>query len=234
MFKFFEKKQLTNKKFDPFRLLDFDYLYNGKCFYCKSRINDQSLFTNSLVVSDGGILTECLKCRSDEKFNLDIGKKTENRNNEYLITFGGNWSEKIEIIAEYINHIYPSWMDLLLSLRLGYWNTRRFVPGYFYTLGFTQYPDQSVTKSDFYKFMHAKFKQEKYKYGNFYGHLFSVDACGECGHNWQPHEKSEREKLHLEISDSGCCSKCKIPNELQWHMRTDFDTELKNLYKRIF
>ena len=227
MFNLFEKKH-DNEKFRVFRNLDFKYLYAGKCRSCESRINRSSLFSNSLVALDSHIFTQCLKCRSYKKYNLDTENEDENFNRTYGLIFDEDNTEKVEKMIKYINHVYPSWIDLLLSLRLGIILTD-YAKGYFYLEGFTQ-SERPISTTEYYNFLHTMLENRKRDNDNFYGNLFSIRKCGECGHDWP----SKNSKEAQEIARKGMCPKCNLPNKFQWHMRESFESELNNLYKESY
>ena len=203
---------------------------NHECEKCKAKIRDHyPLFGNAWCINENKISLLCRKCRSpndwqknflnsEHKTYLDGAKLVKPSQD-----FDSFSKEDLQFLMICLNkhraELDMSWHEILIAFRNSKGNL------------------QGCMSNDEYlkrKFRDTKEVAKGFKGRIRYGDYHSIDSiytaefvnsCFECGNNpsWNPNMKVTPTNYPND------CYNCKIPNELQWHKREKFETEMKNI-----
>lgn len=189
----------------PFTTELFNALLSYECMNCGGAVYSTQLFSNALVATKGAVRLLCRPCRGGGKMPKGVFTRQNGMKIRSVIAAIGQ--HKCSNSGEQL-----CWDEVLYCIRhAGYLLSR-------HVCGDIREPHEYFTKS------------RSRTANSVYGYLEAFRGCQECGAFWGGgSEERTITALHYPHQainwDDEKCWHCKLPHDLQWHMRTTYKEE---------
>ena len=197
----FKANHIASQGRGPFSATLLSALRKNECMRCGQLINDHSLLGNSMVVEKSEIVIVCRKCRGG-------GRIPSACNQSFGRIYLSSLIDQIDRHTCSLSGEKLDWHEVLMCSRGSY----AFLQPVYHR------PAQAFTRN-----MARRVR---------FGELLSISNCGECGAFWS----NDHSRVTAGFGELGVdwnqfeCWHCRMPHELQWHMRTTKSKEEKLLF----
>ncbi len=174
----------------PFSSASLRAIRRNECMRCGQSIADSSLLGNSLVVKNSHVVVHCRECRGGGNF-------PRNCYQSYGRFYASSFIVELDLHTCADARKKMNWHEALICAR---------------------------TSFAFFQSTHHRPKEafKRVRGRIHFGELFAIGSCGECGafwHNETQPKIGNPDEPGASWSNFECWC-CKVPHELQWHMRT--------------